>query len=388
MPVFGPQPSEMLQTVVEDIGVGMVVIDREERVVFANHMAHQLFDFSSLSEGGRFRDLRSKICLEDSSGNEISLAQAMVTRALKNEPVKSQEARFKAADGETKWLIVRVYRFSSLGFEGIVLILEDETADVETRKASALLERMDTIGMLAAELTHDFNNVLNTVMTNVALVKEGGGYSPEVGDRLDQISDALNKSAGLFRRLTQFGRMQDLHRRLLDVNDVVRDVVRITKPLLRENIRLTLDLGEDLPAVYGDSSQLEQVFVNLIVNALEAMPDGGDLTIATHVAKGNQMDLVRNESIRQDKEEVVQISISDTGTGIPVEIQSKIFEPFFTTKAEGNGLGLSSAFRITRSHGGKIEVHSLAGKGVAFTVSLPRMNPAAGFLLEDFAKAS
>jgi two-component system cell cycle sensor histidine kinase/response regulator CckA len=247
---------------------------------------------------------------------------------------------------------------------------------------------MDTIGTLSAELTHDFNNVLNTVMTNLALVKERGGYSQEVGDRLDQISDALNKSAGLIQRLTQFSRMQELHRRSLDVNDVVRDVVRLTQPLLRENIGLTLDLREDLPAVYGDSSQLEQVFVNLIVNALEAMPDGGDLTIATGVAEGNQMDSVRNESIRQEKEEVVYISISDTGTGIPVEIESQIFEPFFTTKAEGKGLGLSSAFRIARSHGGKIEVHSLPGKGTKFTVSLPRMNPAAGSLSEDFAKAS
>jgi PAS domain S-box-containing protein len=388
MPVFGTHPSELLQTVVEDIGVAMVVIDREERVVYANRMAHQLLDLTSLSEGVRFRDLRSKTRFEDSSGNEIPLAQSLVTLALKNKHVKSEEARFKAADGETKWVIGRVYRFSSLGLEGVAVFVVDETAEVEARKATALLERMDTIGTLAAELTHDFNNVLNTVMANIALVKEGGGCSPDAGDRLDQISDALNKSAGLIRRLTQFSRMQELHLRSLDVNDVVRDVVRLTKPLLRENIGLTLDLREDLPAVHGDSAQLEQLFVNLIVNALEAMPDGGDLTIATGVADGNQMDSVRNESIRQEKEEVVYISISDTGTGIPVEIESQIFEPFFTTKAEGKGLGLSSAFRIARSHGGKIEVHSLPGKGTEFTVSLPRINPAAGSLSEDFAKAS
>jgi two-component system cell cycle sensor histidine kinase/response regulator CckA len=170
----------------------------------------------------------------------------------------------------------------------------------------------------------------------------------------------------------QFSRNQDLHLRPLDVNDVVRDVLRLTQSLLRKNIHLILHLQEDLPAVNGDFSQLEQVLVNLIVNALDAMPDGGDLKIATHFAPRNQTDLDEVESIPDEKQEV-QISITDTGIGIPVEIQSSIFEPFFTTKPEGKGtgLGLSSAFGIIRQHGGKIEVNSSSGIGATFTVSLP-----------------
>jgi len=387
MPAFGIQPPDLLQTVVEDIGVAMVVVDREERVVFANGMALQLLDFGSLPEGMRFRDLRSKVRVEDSSGNEIPLAQAMVIRALKDEPVKPLEVRFKNASGETKWLIARAYRFSCMGLEGAAIFAVDETEEVKMRKAAAILERMETIGTLAAGLTHDFNNLLNTIATNVAIVRENGGYSAEVGVRLDQISDAVNRSAGLIRRLMQF-RRQDLHLRSLDVNDVVRDVVRLTQPLLRDDIGLALHLEEELPAVYGDYSQLEQVFVNLIVNALEAMPDGGDLTIATHVVQGNQTDSVEKESIRQGKKEVVQISISDTGTGIPVDIQSEIFEPFFTTKSEGTGVGLPSAFRIIRQHRGKIGVDSSPGIGTTFTVSLPVHDPAAEFISEDFPKAS
>jgi two-component system cell cycle sensor histidine kinase/response regulator CckA len=258
---------------------------------------------------------------------------------------------FYFSRGETEWLKANVYRFSSMGVEGVALFVANETAEVESRKAAVLLERMETIGTLAAGLTHDFNNVLNTITTNVALVKEKGGYSPDIGVNLDRMSDAVNNAAGLIRRVMQFGR-QDLHPRSLDVNDVVRNVVRLTQPLLHENIGLTLDLDEDLPTVYGDSSQLEWVFVNLIVNALEAMPDGGDLTIATHIAQRNQMDSFEKESIRQAKKEVVQISISDTGTGIPVEIQSEIFEPFFTTKSEGTGLGLPSAISMIRQQGG------------------------------------
>jgi len=386
MPVFGIHPPDLLQTVVEDIGVAMVVVDREERVVFANHMAHQLLDFVSAPEGMRLRDLRSKIRVEDRSGNEIPLADAIVIRALKNEPVKPLKFRFKNANGKTKWLIARAYRFCCMGLEGAAVFAVDETEEIETRKAAAVLERMETIGTLAAGLAHDFNNLLNTITTNVAIVRENGGYSPEVGARLDPISDAVNKSAGLIRRLMQF-RSPDLHLRSLDVNDVVRDVVRLTKPLLRDNIVLALHLEEELPAVYGDSSQLQQVFMNLIVNALEAMPDGGDLTITSHVVPGNQADSVE-KSIRQEKEEVVRISISDTGTGIPVDIQSEIFEPFFTTKSQGTGVGLPSAFRIIQLHRGKIGVDSSPGTGTTFTVSLPVHGPAAGFLLEDFPKAS
>jgi two-component system cell cycle sensor histidine kinase/response regulator CckA len=374
MPVFGFHPPGLLQTIFEDIGVALLVVDRDERVVFANRNALQLFDSTSAAEGARFRDLRGMFRFQDSSGDEIPLAESVVIRALKGEPVESQEIRLQKPNGETRWLRVGAYRFSSMGLEGVVVFVVDETSEVEVRNAAAQLQRMETLGALAAGLTHDFNNVLNTIATNVVLARENDGNSEQVGIRLEQISDAVSKASGLIRRLMQFSRRQELHLSSLAVNDVVRDVLRLTQPLLRANIRLTLDLARDLPTVYGDYSQIEQVLVNLIVNALDAMPDGGDLRIATHVALRNQTNLVEKESIRHRKQEkVVQISLADTGIGIPIEIQSAIFEPFFTTKPEGKGtgLGLSSAFGIVRQHGGKIEVDSSPGIGTTFTVSLP-----------------
>jgi two-component system cell cycle sensor histidine kinase/response regulator CckA len=372
MPSFGLQPPGLMQTIFEDIGIALFVVDREERVVFANRTALKLFDATSASEGARFRDWRGKFRFEDYFGNEIPLAESVVIRALKGEAVESQEVRLKKPNGEMRWLMGWAYRFSNMGLEGVVVLVADETPEVEVRQAAAQLQRMETLGALAAGLTHDFNNVLNTISSNVALAKQNGDYAPQVGVRLDQISDAVHKAGDLIRRLMQFSRSQELHPRSLVVNEVVRDVLRFTEPLLRDNIRITVDLKEELPEVYGDSSQIEQVLVNLIVNALEAMPDGGELTIATHVALRNQTDLVEKESIRH-KKQAVQISITDTGIGIPAEIQSAIFEPFFTTKPEGKGtgLGLSSAFGIIRQHGGKIEVKSLPGLGTTFTVSLP-----------------
>ncbi len=374
MPLFGLQPPGLLQTIFEDVGVSLVVVDRDERVVFANRTALQLFDTPTSPEGARFRDLRSKYRFEDSSGNEIPLADSFVIRALKGEHVEAHDVRVKKPNGEVRWLMAGAYPFSSMGLQGVIVFVVDETTEVETRKAVAQLQRMETLGALAAGLTHDFNNILTAITTNVALAREMGGYSQEVGARLDQISHAVNNAAGLIRRLMQFSRRQALHMRSLDINDVVNDVLRLIQPLLRENIRVTLDLAKNLPPVYGDSSELEQVLVNLIVNAIDAMGDGGSLAIATHVAVRKQPRSIEKElARRKEEEEVVQVVIADTGTGIPAEIQPVIFEPFFTTKSEGKGtgLGLSSAFGIVRQHGGRIEVKSSPSNGSTFIVSLP-----------------
>lgn len=329
MPLFGLQPAGLMETIFEDIGVALLVVDHEETVVFANRTALELFD--AVAERERFRDLHGKFRYEDYLGNEIPLAESVVIRALKGEPVEAQEVRLQKTNGKAKWLMQWAYRFSYMGLDGVVVLVADETTEVEVRQAAAQLQRMETLGALAAGLTHDFNNVLSTIMSSVALAQRDGGYSQQVGIQLDQISDAVNKAGGLIRRLMQFSRNQELHSRSLGVNEVVREVLYLTRPLLRENIRLTLDLKEELPAIYGDGSQIEQVLVNLIVNALEAMPDGGELAIATHLALRNPTDLIEKESSLHKKQEVVQISIADTGIGIPLEIQSAIFEPFFTS---------------------------------------------------------
>jgi signal transduction histidine kinase len=227
---------------------------------------------------------------------------------------------------------------------------------------------METLGALAAGLTHDFNNILNTIATNVALASDPKSPREAVQARLEHISEAAAKAADLIKRLTQFSRTQELHVRALRVNDVVRDVLRLVHPLLRDNVNLNVDLAGELPHIYGDSSQLEQVFVNLIVNALDAMPDGGELGISTERAQRRA-----KLSAQRNPGEFVQVSVSDTGVGIPKSIQNSIFEPFFTTKPEGKGtgLGLSSAYGIVRQHNGKIEVESVLGEGSTFRVLFP-----------------
>lgn len=371
MPLFGFTPPGILQTIFEDIGVAVLVVDSEDKLVFANRTALQLFDSTMAVEGTRFQDLRDKFRFEDSSGKEIPLSESVVFRALRSERVDSQQTRLIKPNGELRWLKVYAYRFCTMGLGGVVVLATDETTEVEALKAAAQLQRMETLGSLAAGLTHDFNNVLNIIIANVALAEQSGGYSRQVAICLDQISDAVSRATKLIRRLMQFSRSQDLHSHTLGVNDLIRDVRRHIEPLVRRDIRVNLNLAGDIPAVYGDSSQIEQVLVNLVMNALDAMPNGGDLTIATHIASPNQTAPVQQESTSNKNGRVVEISITDNGIGIPIEIQSTIFEPFFTTKPEGTGLGLASAYGIIRQHGGKIEVNSSPGKGATFTVSLP-----------------
>lgn len=354
-----------MQTILEDVGVGVVVVDRQQRVVFANRTALQMFDATEAVNGAHFGELRQKFRFEDLSGNEIPLADSAIARALKGERVEGEESRVKKANGEIMWLITWTYKFCVMGLDGVVALVIDQTTEVELRRRAMQMQKMETLGALAAGLTHDLNNVLNTISTNVALAKGAEDYPESLRPRFEQISRAVDKASGLIKRLIEFSRTQELHLRSVEMNEVVDDTLKLLQPLLGKDVSLAVDLAPDLPFVRADASQIEQVLVNLIVNALEATPDGGKITVSTRLAHAPATQATDNH------QEIVQMSVADTGTGIPVEIQSAIFEPFFTTKPEGTGLGLSSAFGIIRQHDGKIEVNSSPGKGTIFTVSLP-----------------
>jgi signal transduction histidine kinase len=365
MPLLGLQPAGLLQTIFEDIEVAVAVIDRDERIVFANKTAFDLFG-TKVDDSIPFRNWRKNFRLEDANGHEVPLEKSAVMRAMRGERVASEKVRLKLPNGDAKWILAWAYQFHAMGLEGVMVLVVDETAEVDLRKAAAQLQRMDTLGALAAGLTHDFNNILNTISTNTALAFGAQTCSPEVQVRLEQISEATDKASGLVRRLMQFSRTQKLDRRTLRVNDIVHDVLRLVRPLLQQKSSLELDLAEDLPPIYADSSQMEQVLVNLIVNALDAMPDGGKLKVSTSAAE-------QSLDASDHGQQFVRVSVRDSGVGIPGELQSAIFEPFFTTKPEGKGtgLGLSSSYGIVRQHNGKIEVQSQPGQGSTFTVSIP-----------------
>jgi len=290
-----------------------------------------------------------------------------VMRAMRGQHVESEEVRVRLGDGTRRWLLAWAYPFSVMGMSGVVALVMDETAEVELRRAASQLQRMETLGALAAGLAHDLNNMLDTITLNAALALEEKMTSPDRQVRLSAISLAAAKAAGLVSRLMQFSRTQELHYRPVCINDLVRDVLKLVRPLLGENVSVRTELDDALPHAEADTSQIEQVLVNLIVNAIDAMPVCGELRISTAQEGASGV------SGTEQSSHFVTVTVADTGIGISQEMQSVIFEPFFTTKAEGKGtgLGLSSVYGIVRHHHGNIRVCSAPGEGAAFVISLP-----------------
>ena len=233
-------------------------------------------------------------------------------------------------------------------------------------------QKMDMVGQLAGGIAHDFNNVLSAIMmANDFLLNAHKPTDPSFQDIM-QIKQNATRAATLVRQLLAFSRRQTLRPQVLDLGDALSDLTMLLRRLIGEKVKLDLVHGRDLWPVKVDVSQFEQVIVNLAVNARDAMPEGGKLTVRT--ANVSAEEAARLSHKGMPAADYVRIEVADTGTGIPAEIVDKIFEPFFSTKevGKGTGLGLSTVYGIVKQTGGFVYVDSEAGKGTAFRIFLPR----------------
>ena len=288
--------------------------------------------------------------------------------------VEPREVAFHRMDGSIAWTRASVSPLldASGALVGALYMLTDVT---EQRALEAQLlhaQKMEAVGQLAGGVAHDFNNLL-TIVTSYSglLLAELPEEDPARAD-VQEIRGAAERAAGLTRQLLAFSRQQVLDPRVLDLNDVVRDIERMLGRVLREDVRLDTVLAESLGRVYADPGQIEQVIVNLVVNARDAMPRGGALTIET-------ADVELSEEYGRLHPDVepgpyVMLAVSDTGTGMDAATQARIFEPFFTTKGvgQGTGLGLSTVYGIVKQSGGHVWVYSEPGFGTTFKLYLPR----------------
>jgi two-component system cell cycle sensor histidine kinase/response regulator CckA len=253
----------------------------------------------------------------------------------------------------------------------IVYLLE--TTEKRTLEANfAQSQKMQAVGQLAGGIAHDFNNVLSAIMmANDFLLNAHKPTDPSFQDIM-QIKQNATRAATLVRQLLAFSRRQTLRPQVLDLRDALSDLTMLLKRLTGEKVRLDFVHGRDLWPVKVDVSQFEQVIVNLAVNARDAMPDGGKLTIRTANVPAKEAD--RPEYKGMPVADYVLIEVADTGTGIPADIVDKIFEPFFSTKevGKGTGLGLSTVYGIVKQTGGFIYVDSEPDRGTTFRIFLPR----------------
>jgi two-component system cell cycle sensor histidine kinase/response regulator CckA len=234
---------------------------------------------------------------------------------------------------------------------------------------------MEMVGQLAGGIAHDFNNVLSAIMmANDFLLNAHKPTDPSFQDIM-QIKQNATRAATLVRQLLAFSRKQTLRPQVLDLGDALSDLTMLLRRLIGEKVKFDPVHGRDLWPVKADVSQFEQVIVNLAVNARDAMPDGGKLTIKTANVPKEEAEKLSYKGM--PPADYVRIDVTDTGTGIPADIVDKIFEPFFSTKevGKGTGLGLSTVYGIVKQTGGFIYVDSEPGKGTTFHIFLPRHYP-------------
>ncbi len=256
----------------------------------------------------------------------------------------------------TAVVVVMGYSFSEEVLEGARA--KEELADARMRLAHA--DRLESIGKLAGNVAHDLNNMLTPVLGYAELVRRGLPEDARARAQLDHLVGAAQRAAALTRKLLALGRKQVLEVEPLDVGANVRELVPLLEHLLPPNVRLTLEVDEALPLVDADGPQLEQVWMNLVANARDAMPSGGEVRIAVRRA---------TEGAREG----VRVVVADSGFGMSPETIAHVFEPFYTTKkaGEGTGLGLPIVRGIVEQHGGRVDVESAKGEGTSFGIFLP-----------------
>jgi signal transduction histidine kinase/CheY-like chemotaxis protein len=236
-------------------------------------------------------------------------------------------------------------------------------AEVEQRTHELLhAQKMQAVGLLAGGIAHDFNNLLTVIIGRTEVLRRREPADSRTHRDAGLILEAAESATNLTRQLLAFSRKQILERRLLDLNGVVADMTQMLRQLIGEHINVVVYRSADRAYVNADRAQLQQVVLNLVVNARDAMPHGGTLTLSTTRANGS-----------------VELVVTDTGIGMDAATQQRIFEPFFTTKeaGKGTGLGLSTVYGVVQQHGGRLSVDSAPGRGTTFRIVLPEADPAA-----------
>jgi two-component system cell cycle sensor histidine kinase/response regulator CckA len=364
---FGGEGGANINALLEILPLGLALADRDGRFVYLNAAFRRAAGLSRGTEPTWPGDL---VVDEDKAAVSDSVRRFARGGAMSGDIA----VRLKANPEEPVALTVAGAR--GLGEAAVLLSLKDNSEEDRLKRQVAQATKMQAVGQLAGGVAHDFNNILTAIIghCDLMLMRHTPGDSDY--DDIQQIRSNSNRAAGLTRQLLAFSRQQTLRPQVLQLPDVIAEVSNLLRRLLGEKVALQVKHGRSLGAVRADPGQLEQVIVNLAVNARDAMlakdeNAGGTLTIQTYS--------VTAEDVRGMGSEILPIAdytalrVSDTGTGIPPHLLPKIFEPFFTTKevGKGTGLGLSTVYGIVKQSGGFIFAESEEGRGTSFVIYLP-----------------
>jgi PAS domain S-box-containing protein len=354
---------------------GIIVLDKNGIIVNTNEKVCEMHGFSKEALVG------THIKLLEETENKEKIAERL--RLILGGESIVYETRHNKKDGTPIDFEISA-KAIAIGNE---LFIQSFYRDITERKKfqEHLLQsqKMESVGVLAGGIAHDFNNILTAILGHTEIIRRNSQLDIKATNSLGIIEDASRRAGRMISKLLGFARKSKYEIVPLNLNDVVYDTIKLLERVIDRSIEMTVELDSHLPFVQGDTNQIEQIVMNLMVNARDAMPQGGKIVIKTAVVDVKQgMPDVPAYILPA---EYVVLSIADTGTGIPKNIVNKIFEPFFTTKerGKGTGLGLSMVYGAIKEHKGYITVQSEPGAGTIFTVYLPASRTAAPALAKE-----
>jgi len=359
---------ERLIAAIEQATEAIAILNAEGEIQYVN------LAFEQITGHKRNRVLGCRLESLDSVGQRPLLDKQVVEVLARGESWSGRLSSVRG-DGSRCELEVSISSFADpLGktTEYIVIqrdVTEQATLEMELRQA----QKMEAIGQLAGGVAHDFNNMLTALMGYTAFVKSGLPPDSPLREDVAEIERLGTRAAALTQQLLAFSRKQMLQPRVIDMNDLVANMHKMLRRLIREDIELTLVLAPEIGQVKADPGQIEQVIANLVVNARDAMPNGGVLTLRTANVELDESYVERYLDVLPGP--YVMLEVSDTGIGMPPHVREHLFEPFFTTKEEGKGtgLGLATVYGIVKQSGGHIDLESEPDVGTSFRVYLPRL---------------
>ncbi len=357
----------------------LLVLDAELKVVVANRQFLEVHEVREADVVGRHvKDVISELL----SSVPSLLAGIERVAGQHRDRYEVTGVKYSSPRDETRYVDVRI---CAAGLEPsqdgeresrLLVVIDDVTERCVLEEERDRLDRLDSIGRLTGGIAHDFNNLITGITGYAQLLLGQLAHNPKMSRDVQQIRELADRAAHLTRQLLAFSRRQTLRPVVLNINDLVENISKMLRRIIGEDIRFEFVPDGNLGNVRADATQIEQVIMNLAVNARDAMPDGGTLTIETANVVLDREYAESRPGVKPGR--YVMLAVTDTGCGMDSATQKRIFEPFYTTKAqqEGTGLGLSTVYGIVKQHGGNIWVYSEPGEGTVFKVYLPLVSAA------------
>ena len=378
----------LLDSILNSLNDGIVVADRDGRCLLFNQRAEKI-----LGKGARDVDpstwARQYGVFAANRMDVLAPSDNPLLRAMSGQSSPEVEVfvRNERVRGAVVAMTGTPLGGSDSSHRGGVAVLRDVTRQRELETQLSQSQKMDAIGRLAGGVAHDFNNLLVVIQSYAELIREGLAEDDQNRADLDEMLGATRRAATLTKQLLAFSRSETIQPTALNLSEVVFGIEKMLRRIIGEDIELFTELSSELGVVRADAGQIDQVILNLAINARDAMPTGGQLTISTQNVTLDEAYADAHANVVPG--EFVMLAVTDTGTGMSAEVQRQIFEPFFTTKAvgRGTGLGLATVYGIVQQSGGQIRVYSELGSGTSFKLYLPRLDNAVAVPLAQLPAA-